>query len=93
MASRFSLSPHHPVTPSPRSGRRGTRTPKRTMPPPVFETGSSSGRMPSVVVCHVPFSPTSPHCTPSSVVAFARKRLRGLESNQHQDVQSVPSYR
>jgi hypothetical protein len=32
----------------PRSGRRGTRTPKRTMPPPVFKTGSSSGRMPSV---------------------------------------------
>ena len=31
------------------SGRRGTRTPKRLAPPPVFKTGSSSGRMPSVV--------------------------------------------
>ena len=30
------------------SGRRGTRTPKRLAPPPVFGTGSSSGRMPSV---------------------------------------------
>ena len=30
------------------SGRRGTRTPKRLAPPPVFKTGSSSGRMPSV---------------------------------------------
>ena len=30
------------------SGRRGTRTPKRLTPPPVFKTGSSSGRMPSV---------------------------------------------
>ena len=29
------------------SGRRGTRTPKRLAPPPVFKTGSSSGRMPS----------------------------------------------
>ena len=38
-------------------------------PPPVFKTGSSSGRMTSV------------------------SRLRGLESNQHQDVQSVLSYR
>jgi hypothetical protein len=36
---------------------------------PVFETGSSSGRMTSVF------------------------KLRGLESNQHQDVQSVLSYR
>ena len=33
---------------SSRSGRRGTRTPKRLAPPPVFKTGSSSGRMPSV---------------------------------------------
>ena len=38
-------------------------------PPPVFKTGSSSGRMTSVF------------------------KLRGLESNQHQDVQSVLSYR
>ena len=38
-------------------------------PPPVFKTGSSSGRMTSVC------------------------QLRGLESNQHQNVQSVPSYR
>ena len=38
-------------------------------PPPVFKTGSSSGRMTSVV------------------------KLRGLESNQHEDVQSVSSYR
>jgi hypothetical protein len=30
-----------------RSGRRGTRTPKQLAPPPVFKTGSSSGRMPS----------------------------------------------
>ena len=30
------------------SGRRGTRTPKRLAPPPVFKTASSSGRMPSV---------------------------------------------
>ena len=38
-------------------------------PPPVFKTGSSSGRMASVV------------------------KLRRLESNQHEDVQSVSSYR
>ena len=31
------------------SGSRGTRTPKRLAPPPVFKTGSSSGRMPSVL--------------------------------------------
>ena len=33
------------------SGRRGTRTPKRLAPPPVFKTGSSSGRMPSTSSC------------------------------------------
>ena len=41
---------------------------KRLAPPPVFKTGSSSGRMTSV-------------------------ELRGLESNQHQGVQSAPSCR
>ena len=41
-------------------------------PPPVFKTGSSSGRMTSVVVY---------------------QKLRRLESNQHEDVQSVSSYR
>ena len=40
-------------------------------PPPVFKTGSSSGRMTSVVVY---------------------RKLRRLESNQHEDVQSVSSY-
>jgi hypothetical protein len=51
-----------------RSGSRGTRT-HNGVTAPVFETGSSSGRMTSVF------------------------KLRGLESNQHQNVQSVPSYR
>ncbi len=41
-------------------------------PPPVFKTGSSSGRMTSVAVY---------------------QKLRRLESNQHEDVQSVSSYR
>ena len=40
-----------------------------SQPPPVFKTGSSSGRMASVV------------------------KLRRLELNQHDDVQSVSSYR
>ena len=56
-------------TMTPRGGRRGTRTHKRRWPPPVFKTGSSSGRMTSVV------------------------KLRRLESNQHEDVQSDSSYR
>lgn len=34
---------------TPRGGSRGTRTHKRCWPPPVFKTGSSSGRMASVV--------------------------------------------
>ena len=38
-------------------------------PSPVFKTGSSSGRMASIV------------------------KLRRLESNQHEDLQSVSSYR
>lgn len=50
------------------TGSRGTRT-HNGVTAPVFETGSSSGRMTSVF------------------------KLRGLESNQHQNVQSVPSYR
>ena len=58
-----------PVGPRPQSGSRGTRTHKRHWPPPVFKTGSSSGRMASVF------------------------ELRRLESNQHEDVQSVSSYR
>ena len=42
-----------PITPGTRivsssSGSRGTRTHKRAVPPPVFKTGSSSGRMTSV---------------------------------------------
>ena len=47
-----------------RSGSRGTRT-HNGVTAPVFETGSSSGRMTSVC------------------------KLRGLESNQHQNVQSA----
>ena len=43
--------------------------PQVAVRPPVFKTGSSSGRMTSV------------------------HELRGLESNQHQGVQSAPSYR
>ena len=56
-------------TMTPKGGSRGTRTHKRHWPPPVFRTGSSSGRMASVF------------------------KLRRLESNQHEDVQSVSSYR
>ena len=41
--------------------------PTTVLPAPVFETGSSSGRMTSVC------------------------KFRGLESNQHRDVQSGPS--
>ena len=44
--------------------------PTRALPPPVFKTGSSSGRMTSVL-----------------------SKLRELDLNQHDDVQSVASCR
>ena len=46
------------ISPSFRSGSRETRTHKRLLPPPVFKTGSSSGRMTSKVAV-VGIEPTS----------------------------------
>lgn len=42
-----------------RSGSRGTRTHKRVAPSPVFETGSSSGRMTSVLFWLLPLFTTT----------------------------------
>lgn len=61
MSSCWTMSP---CSPSP-SGSRGTRTHKRDSPPPVFKTGSSSGRMTSVAAAATGIEPVSRRLIPA----------------------------
>ena len=60
------------ISPSFRSGSRETRTHKRLLPPPVFKTGSSSGRMTSVL------SVLLPPCARHTPVCRARLLAAGV---------------
>ena len=73
------------------SGRRGTRTPKRLAPSPVFKTGSSSGRMPSVESRERLDLPRSSHCSAFRFPVSAFVRLRRQESNLRRDGSEPPA--
>ena len=80
--SHFTLSPCHPITLSPKAEGEGLEPPSdsrrrlfsRQVPHP-------AGCLPLLCAVYCSFS-VSPSSIPSSAGALARKRLRGLESNQ-----------
>ncbi len=97
-----------PVGPCPRKRKPwGSNPQAAVLPPPAFQAGSSPVRMASLVALHqaetVRLELTSGCWPPPAFKAgsssgrmasvFAYPRLRGLDLNQHDDVQSVASCR